>query len=174
MSNPKRFRSLIPDNRTPFEEAFEKTIAHLTSNEDYFSWITNPQKTHSQLLDIMAKEAGVNDWFASDLESDKRDSIEKAPTIHRKSGTRQGLLDGLEALGCKAQISKGAMPYSLRIFNIIVNKPLTVDLQARLKERVKHTKAERDTVELELGRFWLGEHYFVNKLSKGKELRFKD
>ncbi len=122
----------------------------------------------------MAKEAGVNDWFASDLETDKRDSIEQAPSIHRKSGTRQGLLDGLAALGCHAQIDRGEKPYSLRIFNIIVSKPLTEGLQARLKERVKHIQSERDTIELELGRFWLGEYYFLKKLSKGKELRFKD
>tara|TARA_B100001059_G_scaffold236796_1_gene290503 strand:+ start:34958 stop:35482 length:525 start_codon:yes stop_codon:yes gene_type:complete len=174
MSDHERFRTLLPDNRTPFEEAFEKTIARLTKNEDFLSWLTDPQKTDAKLLDIMAKEAGVGDWFASDIESDKRASIENATKIHQKSGTREGILDALRALGCQAEIASGDLPFSLRVFNLIVDKPLTADLQARLKERVNNTKSERDTVMLELGRFWLDRFYYMPRLSKGKELRFKD
>lgn len=174
MSEQKSYRTLLPDNRTPYEQAYEQAIADLMSNEDFYSWLTDPQKTRADLLDIMAKEAGVADWFASDSESDKRDSIEKSIFIHQKSGTRQGIIEALEALGCTAQIKRGEKPYSLEVFNLITDKPLTEDLQKRLNSRVSSVKSERDSINLELGRFWLGNVQKVAIFQKQRTISFKD
>ena len=165
--------SLLPNNRTDFERSFEEGIKALVKSEDFFEWLTDPKKTDSALLDIMAKEEGVTDWFNSDLESDKRNSIKLAPSIHRKSGTKQGVKEGLEALGCKATIEKGDQPYSLLIHNLVTDKVLTVELQNRLYERVRTNKSERDVFELIIGRLWLGNTYKSAQLSIGRRIRIE-
>nr|WP_253822594.1 MULTISPECIES: phage tail protein [Vibrio] len=164
---------MLNDNQTDFEFAFEQSLKKLVESEDIYLWLTDPQKTDAALLDIMAAEAGVSDWFASDLESDKRDSIEKATLIHQKAGTREGIKQALEALGCRATVSKGEKPYSLYIHNLVTNKPLTVDLQNRLYERVINNKSERDTFELIIGRLWLGTKYRSAQLSVGRRIKIE-
>lgn len=165
--------TLLPSNRTDFERSFEEGIKNLVKSENFFDWLTDPLKTESKLLDIMAKEAGVLDWFNSDLESDKRHSIDKAPSIHQKAGTRTGIKQGLEALGCRAQISKGEKAYSLHIYNLVTDKALTVDLQNRLYERIRNNKSERDVFELVIGRLWLGEKFKSAQVSIGRHIKIK-
>lgn len=166
-------RTLLTDNRTTFETSFEHALKALVSSDNFYDWLTDPQKTDANLLDIMAKEAGVLDWFNSDLDSDKRSSIEKAPSIHRKAGTHSGIKEALEALGCRASVKKGSKPYSIHIFNLVTDKPLTVDLQNRLYKRVESNKSERDTFELVIGRLWLGVKYKSTQMSIGRLIKIQ-
>lgn len=166
-------RTLLADNRTPFETSFEHAIKNLVASSDFYDWLTDPQKTDAKLLDIMAKEAGVNDWFNSDLESDKRTSIESAPSIHRKAGTHEGIKEALEALGCRASVRRGDKPYSIFIYNLVTDKPLTIDLQNRLYKRVETNKSERDTFELVIGRLWLGVKNQSAQISVGRRIKIE-
>ncbi|MBV7264317.1 phage tail protein I, partial [Photobacterium sp. WH24] len=99
--------TLLPNNRTPFERSFEEGMKDLATTEDVYSWLHDPLKTDTRLLDLMAKEAGVKDWFFDDSEQAKRQSIDLAHLIMQKAGTRTGLKDALEALGISAQVIKG-------------------------------------------------------------------
>ncbi|MBD1559598.1 hypothetical protein HC752_21885 [Vibrio sp. S9_S30] len=175
MSNRENFsdRTLLTDNRTPFETAFEQGIRDLVASEDFYTWLLDPLKTDERLLDAMAQEAGVSDWFASDLESDKRQSIAKAPEIHQKAGTKLGVKESLEALGCRATVSKGDKPYHIHIYNLVTDKPLTIALQNRLYERVINVKSERDTFELVIGRLWRGYVYTSAQVSIGRRIRIE-
>lgn len=150
MSDLIHSKTLLNDNQTDFEFAFEQSLKKLAENEDIYEWLTDPQKTDAALLDIMAEEAGVVDWFGSDLESAKRDSIEQATFIHQKSGTREGLKQALSALGFIATVEKGAKPYSLLIEGYIKDKPFSVDISKRVNARVNSYKSERDSVDIVL------------------------
>lgn len=173
MSNPNKpdDRSLLPDNSTPFEEAFEQAAADLMKSDNHYEWLTDPMATSSELLDIMAKEAGVVDWFNSDLESDKRLSIFKATVIHQLSGTRTGVKEALEALGCQATVTRSPdISYHINIENLVTDKVLTDELLNRLYERVRNTKSERDTFSLTIGRFLEGKVYKSAQVSIGRKI----
>ncbi len=173
LSNPNKpnDRSLLPDNSTVFEESFEHAIADLMKSDNHYVWLTDPMTTDSKLLDIMAKEAGVVDWFNSDLESDKRLSISNATAIHQKSGTRSGVKDALEALGCVAVVKRSdEIPYHINIDNLVTDKVLTNELLNRLYERVKNTKSERDTFTLTVGRLLEGRVYKSSQVSIGRKI----
>lgn len=173
MSNPNKphDRSLLPDNSTVFEESFEHASADLMKSENHYDWLNDPMATKPELLDIMAKEAGVVDWFNSDLDSDKRRSILNAVSIHQKSGTRGGIKTALEALGCRALVTKNIdIPYHININNLVTDKVLTDELLSRLYERVRNTKSERDTFTLTIGRLLAGNVCKSSQVSIGRKI----
>lgn len=167
-------RSLLPDNRTVFEESFEHAVAQMMASDGHYQWLNDPEKTLTSLLDIMAKEVGVVDWFDSDLESDKRQSIKNAVSIHQKSGTRQGVKEALDALGCRAVVTRRAdVKYHIDIDNLITDKVLTNELLDRLYQRVRSTKAERDTFTLTIGRLLFGQVVTSGQISIGRQIKIK-
>ncbi|POC10036.1 phage tail protein, partial [Vibrio vulnificus] len=91
-------------NRTTFERSYEEGSKALVKSEDVLSWLNAPQLTRADLLDLMAKELGVLDWYYVDSEQAKRDSVEQAATIQRSAGTRAGLVKALKAIGVDAEI----------------------------------------------------------------------
>lgn len=121
----------------------------LATTEDVYSWLHDPLKTDTRLLDLMAKEAGVKDWFFDDSELAKRQSIDLAHQIMQKAGTRTGLKDALEALGLGAIVSKGEQKYSLNISAEVPDGALSPELYSRINQRIQNYKSERDSVSME-------------------------
>lgn len=139
--------TLLPDNRTTFERGYEEGIKALVQSLEVSNWINDPLKTKAELLDLMAVENGVLDWYQSDSEEAKRKSISNAFHIQQSAGTQQGLIDALEALNITTQITKGDLPYSLCV-EAITNEQLTDDFIFRLRNRVEVYKSERDSFSL--------------------------
>lgn len=146
--------TLLPDNRTTFERSYEEGVKGLVKGEDVHEWISDPLKTKVELLDLMAAERGVSDWFFSDSETEKRAITASAYSVHQASGTNDGILKALKAVDFSAQIShwtevENGKPYSIHVHawgdkSQTVNKARTL----RLLERLNHVKSERDTVDL--------------------------
>lgn len=166
------FETLLTDNRTTYERAYEEGIKEVVKSDDFFNWLIDPMKTQEQLLDIMAKEACVSDWYDSDLDLDKRRSIRDSREIHKKSGTISGIKGGLAALGCRADIKRNGK-YSLHIYNLVTDKQLTIELQERLYERINNSKSLRDVFELVIGRLWLGHIYKSAQITTGRHIIIK-
>ncbi|MDG3089129.1 phage tail protein I [Vibrio hannami] len=166
------FETLLPDYRTSYERAYEEGIKEIVKSDDFFDWLIDPMKTKTELLDILAKEAGVIDWYDSDLDIDKRRSIRDAPSIHKKKGTIKGIQEGLEALGCRATVTRNEK-YSLHIHNLVTDKQLTLDLHERLYERINSSKSLRDVFELVIGRLWLGQIYKSAQVVTGRHIMIK-
>ena len=150
MSEPIDKDTLLPDNRTTFERRYEEGSKALVKNEDVLTWLNDPQNTQLQLLDLMAKEAGVLDWFWSDNLAEKRQSIANAVPIHRRAGTRQGLVEALEAINVTAEIERGSKPYSI-VVKTWSPKGIAAPVLARIKARVDNYKSERDSYSLSIG-----------------------
>ncbi|WP_237475687.1 phage tail protein [Vibrio tetraodonis] len=164
--------SLLPDNRTSLDVTIERTLRTMLKSEDVYSWLRDPDRTREDLLDIMAREEGVQDWYDSDRDSDKRNSVKNSTRIRRKAGTLTGVKEALEALGCRAQVERSGK-YALYIYNLITDKPLTPDLQSRLYERVLNNKSERDSFELVIGRLWQGARYKSGQISIARRIKVK-
>ncbi|CAM3934114.1 phage tail protein I [Vibrio aquimaris] len=143
-------KSLFPDNRTSLDVVMEQSVMSVLKTEDVYSWLRDPEKTREDLLDLMALEDGVQDWFSTDQEESKRQLVKNAPRVHQKAGTIEGLKESLDALGFKAQISRGAKAYSLYIEGYLVDKPLSQDISKRINARVVLYKSERDSSEIVL------------------------
>ncbi|HAS6054666.1 TPA: hypothetical protein I7122_18205 [Vibrio vulnificus] len=150
MSEPIDKDTLLPDNRTTFERSYEEGSKALVKSEGALSWLNDPQLTRVELLDWMAKELGVLDWFYVDTSQTKRDSVEQAASIQRSAGTRSGLTKALKAIGVDAEIVRGNKPYSIAIKTWA---PSVIDESAirRISSRVTAYKSERDSFELSVG-----------------------
>lgn len=154
MSEPIDKYTLLPDNRTTFERAYEEGTKGLSKSEDVLNWLNDPLKVRSDLLPIMASERGVNDWFFSDSEPEKRAITDSAYSVHQASGTNDGILRALKAVDFSAQIShwtevEGGKPYSIYVQAWgDKSQGVTKERTLRLLERLNHVKSERDTVDL--------------------------
>lgn len=154
MSEPIDKHTLLPDNRTTFERAYEEGSKGISKSEEVLNWLNDPLKVRADLLPLMAAERGVNDWFFSDSEAEKRAITASAYSVHQASGTNDGILKALKAVDFSAQIShwteaENGKPYSIYVHawgdkSQTVNKARTL----RLLERLNHVKSERDTVDL--------------------------
>lgn len=148
--------TLLPDNRTTFERSYEEGIKDLVKGEDVHAWITDPLKTKAELLDLMAKERGVNDWFFSDSEQTKRAITQVSYSVHQKSGTHAGIMQALDAVGYSAEIKhwkqvEGALPYTVYVVAWGNSNQLVSKQQSeRLIARINHVKSERDTIDFAL------------------------
>ena len=142
--------TLLPDNRTTFERSTEEALKALVKSEGVLEWLNDPQATRADLLDVMAKEAGVLDWFYHDDENAKRASIEHAVRIQQRAGTRQGLTEAMSAIGVDAEVERGDKPYSL---NIKTWSPAGINEASlmRLAARLEAYKSERDSFAMSVG-----------------------
>lgn len=141
------------------------------ASENHHEWLHNPMTTQTSLLDIMAKEAGVQDWFADDSEQAKRQAIAQAVPIHQKAGTRAGVRQALEAIGINAEVRRGAQPYSLYIEGRLEDRPLTEETSRRMNARVELYKSEADTAEIVLTRAHYAQKYRGLLLQQSKIVR---
>lgn len=141
------------------------------ASENHHEWLHNPMTTQTSLLDIMAKEAGVQDWFADDSEQAKRQAIAQAVPIHQKAGTRAGVRQALEAIGINAEVRRGAQPYSLYIEGRLEDRPLTEETSRRMNARVELYKSEVDTAEIVLTRAHHAQKYRGLLLQQSKIVR---
>jgi P2-related tail formation protein len=122
----------------------------------------------------------VAHWESEDSPAVKRSQVASAKVERRKSGTREGIEIAIRGLGFNCEYtsryeSPSLPPFTLEIIAWRVEpRPIRKLNSIQLTRKLDEIKSVRDTVGLKLGRFWLGDHYFLNKLSKGKELRFKD
>ncbi|MBN8090501.1 hypothetical protein J0J26_20500 [Vibrio vulnificus] len=150
MSEVFDYETLLPDNRTTFERSYEEAERKLLKRSDVLSWLNDPQATKSFLLDLMASEVGVRDWFFDDSELSKRLSVELAAKIQRGAGTKAGLIAALKAIEVDAEVERGERPFSL-VVRSWSPRQINSDTLRRLEARVSEYKAERDTFSLAVG-----------------------
>lgn len=156
MSEPIDKDTLLPDNRTTFERSYEEGTKALVKSEDVLPVINDPITTPSDLLPLMASERGVNDWFFSDTEAEKRTITAVSYSVHQTSGTNAGIIQALDAVDYTADIThwkqvEGGKPYTVYVL-AWGNKNQTVNQERaqRMIERLNHVKSERDTIDLSL------------------------
>jgi len=164
-------RSLLPDNSTPFEEAFEHATADMMASDNVYVWLNDPLTTKDGLLDLMAKEAGVQDWFSDDSETAKRQAINQAVPIHKKAGTRSGVRLALKAIGINATVIRGSKPYTIYVEGRLESEPLTSEISRRMNARVELYKSEKDTAEIVLTRAHEAQNYRGVVLNRSKIVR---
>ncbi|EOC5887528.1 phage tail protein [Vibrio vulnificus] len=156
MSEVIDHETLLPDNRTTFERSFEEAIKGIVKSEDASNWIDDPLKTRAALLELMAAERGVNDWFFSDSEQAKRLITDMSYSIHQTSGTNEGINLALKAVDYSSQIAHwtkvdGGLPYTVYVLAWgDHHQTVTEEKAKRLIARINHVKSERDTVDLTL------------------------
>ncbi|ELA7323267.1 phage tail protein I [Vibrio parahaemolyticus] len=156
MSEPIDKDTLLPDNRTTFERSYEEGSKALVKSEDKLATINDPMTTTQELLPLMASERGVNDWFFSDSESEKRLITQVSYQVHQTSGTNEGIIQALDAVGYTAEIThwkqvEGGLPYTVYVLAWgNYHQTVSAERANRLIERLNHVKSERDTVELAL------------------------
>ncbi|WP_346338836.1 phage tail protein I [Vibrio parahaemolyticus] len=156
MSEPIDKDTLLPDNRTTFERSYEEGSKALVKSEDKLATINDPMTTTQELLPLMAAERGVNDWFFSDSEAEKRAITNVSYSVHQASGTNAGIAQALDAVDYTAQITHwkqvdGGLPYTVYVLAWgKSNQTVTQERANRLIERLNHVKSERDTIELAL------------------------
>ena len=156
MLKPIDEHTLLPDNRTSFERSFEEGFKKLVKSPEVLATITDPYTTSEEILPIIASERGVNDWFFSDTEDQKRAITKVSYSVHQTSGTNAGIELALEAVDYSAKIEhwtkvQGGLPYTVYVTarpNTTQN--VTKERAHRLIERLNHVKSERDTVDLTL------------------------
>ncbi|ELH7952691.1 phage tail protein I [Vibrio fluvialis] len=146
------YQTLLPTNRTPFERAFEEGIKELANTPELYSWLHDPSKTDAALLDMMAQEEGVLDWFFDDSEASKRESILKSKEIMRLSGTRGGIKSALKALGVESEVKKGNLRYHLMVEGFLSDQPMSSEMSRRINSRINSYRSERDSVSLTMTR----------------------
>lgn len=156
MSEPIDKDTLLPDNRTTFERSYEEGTKALVKSEDVLPTINDPMTTPQDLLPLMASERGVNDWFFSDSESEKRAITKVSYSVHQASGTNEGIEQALAAVDYTSEIThwkqvEGGLPYTVYVLAWgKSNQTVTQERAHRLIERLNHVKSERDTIELAL------------------------
>lgn len=148
--------TLLPDNRTTFERSYEEGLKALVKSDEVYSWISDPLKTKPELLDLIAKERGVNDWFFSDSEETKRAITAASYSVHQSSGTNSGILQALSAVDYSADVThwkqvEGGKPYTVYVVAWgNSNQPVSKLQSDRLLERINHVKSLRDTIDFAL------------------------
>lgn len=147
------YTSVLPDNSTSVMRAIEKAFrSQLEVINEPFPELLNSKLTPAQFLSALAQENGVDDWFSSDSEYQKRDTISGSLIFQKTAGTRAGLKQSLLALGITSEIKIGDEPYTLNIEGKLSDEPLTIETSQRLNARVKKYKSERDEVHITLSR----------------------
>ena len=156
MLKPIDEQTLLPDNRTSFERSFEEGFKKLVKSTDVLAAIADPCTTSQEILPIIASERGVNDWFFSDTEDQKRAITKVSYSVHQTSGTNAGIELALEAVDFSAKIEhwtkvQGGLPYTVYVTaRANTTQNVTKERAHRLIERLNHVKSERDTVDLTL------------------------
>lgn len=156
MSEPIDKDTLLPDNRTTFERSYEEGTKALVKSEDVLLTLNDPMAVKSALLPLMASEGGVNDWFFSDSEAEKRAITKASYSVHQASGTNAGITQALKAVDYTAQIThwkqvEGGLPYSVHVMAWgNSHQTVTKERADRLIERLNHVKSEKDTIDLSL------------------------
>lgn len=149
----KPFVSAQPENRTIIEEGLEFAWHDMLANvEQPYPDLKQPLYTQPEFISLLAGERGVLDWQPNDDKQQRRETADKAFDIHRKAGTRQGLVEALVPLNITAVVKKGELPYSIVIDGRLSEKPLTAETSQRLNARATSYKSERDSVSITLSR----------------------
>ncbi|MCW6036825.1 phage tail protein I [Spirulina subsalsa FACHB-351] len=156
MSEIREHYSLLPENASRTERAFERAFGDLLEAIDApFPELLDPQRTPAAFLPYLAADRGVHEWSATAPDSEKRATIAAAWPTKRLAGTRRALQMAVRSLGLEPEViawhrlnPKGD-PYTLHV--VAVNRnPLDADTQERLQRRLEAAKAERDVLTLEI------------------------
>lgn len=156
MSETRDRYSLLPENATPLERAFERAFADLVDEIDApFPELLDPQHTPAAFLPYLAADRGVNEWNATASEAEKRATVSAAWPTKRLAGTRRALELAVRSLGLEPEViawhkaAPQGNPYHLHV--IAVNSDvLDGNAQERLQRRLEEAKAERDVLTLEI------------------------
>lgn len=156
MSEIRDRYSLLPENASPLERAFERAFADLLGEiEAPFPDLLDPQRTPAAFLPYLAADRGVNEWEAAASELEKRRTVAAAWPTKRLAGTRRALQMAVQSLGLEPEVI--AWPttdpqgerYHLHV--VALNRDaLDGNAQERLQRRLEEAKAERDVLSLEI------------------------
>ncbi|AUI87562.1 phage tail protein I [Vibrio azureus] len=146
--------TLLPDNRTAFERSYEEGVKSLVKSEQVLPDLNHPETIASELLPYMASERGVNDWFFSDSESEKRAITAVSYVAHQHSGTAQGIMDASDAVNFEIDIQHwkqvpDGQPYTLYVQAKDKSSQTISEQRAkRLMARIEFIKSVRDTLDM--------------------------
>lgn len=156
MSEIRDRYSLLPENATPLERAFERAFADLLEAIDApFPELLDPQQTPADFLPYLAADRGVNEWQATASELEKRRTVAAAWPTKRLAGTRRALELAVRSLGLEPEViawhkaDPEGDPYHLHVV-AVNNDALDGNAQERLQRRLEEAKAERDVLTLEI------------------------
>ncbi len=95
------FRTLLPDNATPLEQALEETLRqkYCALDMTLVQKLSDPWQCPVEFLPWLAFAESVDVWNDRWPEQTKRAVIANASTLHRRKGTTGGVRDALAALG---------------------------------------------------------------------------
>jgi phage tail P2-like protein len=156
MTKPRDHYSLLPENASRLERAFERAFGDLLDEiEAPFPALLDPQRTPAEFLPYLAADRGVNEWNANAPEVEKRRTVAAAWPTKRLAGTRRALELAVRSLGLEPEViawhkaSPRGEPYHLHV--VAVNRDaLDGNAQERLQRRLEEAKAERDVLTLEI------------------------
>jgi phage tail P2-like protein len=156
MSEIREHYSLLPENASRTERAFERAFGDLLAAIDApFPELLDPQRTPAAFLPYLAADRGVNEWNANAPEIEKRRTVAAAWPTKRLAGTRRALELAVRSLGLEPEViawhktDPQGDPYHLHV--VAVNRDaLDGNAQERLQRRLEEAKAERDVLTLEI------------------------
>lgn len=156
MSETRDRYSLLPENATPLERAFERAFADLLDEIDApFPELLDPQQTPVEFLSYLGADCGVSEWNATAPETEKRATVAAAWPTKRLAGTRRALELAVRSLGLEPEViawhkaDPQGNPYHLHVA-AVNNDALGGNAQNRLERRLEEAKAERDVLTLEI------------------------
>ncbi|MCL9783666.1 phage tail protein [Vibrio sp. S4M6] len=148
------------DNAQPIEKAIRLAFRDsLLLLKPPYPELLNANNTPSDFLPFLAGERGVIDWYETDDEVFKRETVDGSFRLLQQSGTRAGLRESLNALGFDSTISKGGTPYTLEVEAFLKDKPLSDETSGRVDARISTYKSERDGITVNISRQSEGNQY---------------
>lgn len=158
-------KHVLPVNASLLERglyhAFESLVYR---HKNPYPDLLNPDTCPVDKLDYLAQERLVPDWDSNASELEKRETIKSAMRISRLAGTRAAILQALLPLGGTVEISKwweiGGEAYHLNLA-VTVSKPVTAELERRIRARLALAVSARDTFDLSIGSIVRCEQYIA-------------
>ncbi|MBD1559505.1 phage tail protein I [Vibrio sp. S9_S30] len=155
-SKPSSY-SLLTDNASPLERALEHTLRkHLDQVAPPLPQLRNANQTPESALPYLAADRMVTYWKKEDSVKIKKAQVASAQVERKKSGTREGISDALNAIGYGSDVRNRYDLPELPPFTLDViawkedASPVNSELIDQLIEKLDDIKSTRDTIELSL------------------------
>ena len=160
---PDRPRSLLPPNATLLELAIEDTFFYALELAVPTADVWDPYACPLELLPWLAWAWGVDNWDDNWSEQLKRNSVAEAGEVRAHEGTlwairrvlaNAGFPDAFISTGGASHTYNGVDHYDGKIkhgdptqwatFRIVISRPTTAEIAARLKAAIMHAGSARD------------------------------
>ncbi|WP_417526930.1 phage tail protein I [Marinomonas shanghaiensis] len=148
--------SVLPDNRSPLERALELALSEALYSIDHpYPELLDAQKTRKEAISTLAAEKQVPIWDTEDTEQVKRNLAGNAWRIRKISGTKAGIVAGLNSLNFDGEVvswfESGSDPFT---FKVIAwgrgGRPVIPENVPKVSDYINDIKSERDTFTVTL------------------------